>query len=253
MVKYGFIFYAFLSFFNCMIRPTIPIEEVLQHRFQDKKLLIMALTHRSFGSDNNERLELLGDRILDAIISEYLYKEYPKDLEGALSKRRGLLVQEGTLVKIAHEQFNLSLYLRFGSGEKLTKNEQNEWVCRPSILADAFEAIIAAIFLDTDFEYTRKWVLTQYQPYFAQTPTIIKDSKTRLQELCNQQKLPLPAYELLQITGQDHAQTFHIQASITLKNNTIQTAIGSALTRKKAEQIAATELLSKAQNVPIKK
>lgn len=208
----------------------------LGYTFKDKKLLHRALTHRSVTGPNNERLEFLGDAILSFIIAEALCEHFPKLHEGELSRLRANLVKGVTLAKLARE-FKLGECLILGIGELKSGGFQRE-----SILADAFEAIIAAIYLDGGLETCRELVLM----WFAQRltdPTAmnkLKDPKTVLQELLQGRKMELPEYTVLKIVGEAHAQTFHVQCNVPGIDFVTQAA---NTTRRKAEQGAAEEFL----------
>lgn len=208
----------------------------LGYQFKDESLLAMAITHRSFSANNNERIEFLGDSLLNMIIAEALYKRFPNLREGELSRIRALLVSGKTLAELANE-FNLGLFLRLGAGEKNTGGHR-----RNSTLADAVEALIGAIYLESGFEVCRERVLS----WFESRITVLnpesshKDAKTRLQEFLQARKLPLPDYQLLDTEGADHQQTFIVSCSVSLLKSTIS-ASGSS--RRKAEQAAAEKVL----------
>lgn len=207
----------------------------LNYRFKDLSLLQASLTHRSVRGENNERLEFLGDSLLNFIIASELYRVFTYAKEGDLSRLRATLVKGETLAEIAQE-FNLGDFLRLGQGEL-----KSGGFTRKSILADAFEAIIGAIFLDSNFETTRERVLS----WFASRIKDIhlndqKDSKTRLQEYLQSQRLPLPQYDILSIEGEPHAQLFHIECRVH-GLPFVTHSIGAS--RRKAEQLAAEKFL----------
>ena len=208
----------------------------LGYQFKDESLLAMAITHRSFSANNNERIEFLGDSLLNMIIAEALYKRFPNLREGELSRIRALLVSGKTLAELANE-FNLGVFLRLGAGEKNTGGHR-----RNSTLADAVEALIGAIYLESGFDVCRERVLSWFEPRIAvlNPESSHKDAKTRLQEFLQARKLPLPDYQLLDTEGADHQQTFIVSCSVSLLKSTIS-ASGSS--RRKAEQAAAEKVL----------
>lgn len=206
------------------------------YQFKDESLLAMAITHRSFSANNNERIEFLGDSLLNMIIAEALYKRFPNLREGELSRIRALLVSGKTLAELANE-FNLGVFLRLGAGEKNTGGHR-----RNSTLADAVEALIGAIYLESGFDVCRERVLSWFEARIAvlNPESSHKDAKTRLQEFLQARKLPLPDYQLLDTEGADHQQTFIVSCSVSLLKSTIS-ASGSS--RRKAEQAAAEKVL----------
>ncbi|POP53221.1 ribonuclease III [Zhongshania marina] len=208
----------------------------LGYQFKDESLLAMAITHRSFSANNNERIEFLGDSLLNMIIAEALYKRFPNLREGELSRIRALLVSGKTLAELANE-FNLGVFLRLGAGEKNTGGHR-----RNSTLADAVEALIGAIYLESGFDVCRERVLSWFEARIAvlNPESSHKDAKTRLQEFLQARKLPLPDYQLLDTEGADHQQTFIVSCSVSLLKSTIS-ASGSS--RRKAEQAAAEKVL----------
>lgn len=213
------------------------LSKKLGHNFKTEALLKSALTHRSVKAENNERLEFLGDSIVNFVIAEALYAKFPKEREGKLSRLRANLVNGETLAEIAQE-FELGQYLNLGPGELKSGGQQ-----RTSILADAVEAIIAAIYLDADMNTCRKCVLSWYQTRLetVNQQKTIKDPKTRLQELLQSRKLPLPSYEIAKIEGDAHAQTFNIECRVTGVDHL---AKGRGSSRRRAEQQAAREFLA---------
>lgn len=207
----------------------------LDYKFKNLDLLTAALTHRSVRGLNNERLEFLGDSLLNFIIAEQLYKNFLVAEEGELSRLRALLVKGETLAEIAQE-FKLGDYLRLGPGEL-----KSGGFTRKSILADAFEAIIGAIYLDSDFPTACKCVLRFFESRIKKVHLITKkDPKTRLQEYLQAKHLSLPRYEILSIEGEAHAQLFHIECRVSGLSY-VTTSVGS--TRRKAEQLAAEKFL----------
>jgi ribonuclease-3 len=210
----------------------------LDYRFSQPELLQRALSHRSVGSDNNERLEFLGDSILSYVISVELFQRFPTVDEGRLSRLRASLVKGDTLAVVARE-LSLGDYLQLGPGELKSGGFR-----RSSILADAFEALLGAIYLDSDIDAVQRVTLRLFnERLLAINPeTALKDPKTRLQEYLQSRQLPLPSYEVTQITGKAHAQTFTVRCCID-ELETVVTA--EATSRRKAEQMAAKLILEK--------
>ena len=208
------------------------------HRFADPGLLQQALTHRSAGAPHNERLEFLGDGIVNLLVAEVLFQRWPKADEGALTRARAELVREASLAAIARH-LELGARLTMGPGEMKSGGHR-----RDSILADALEAVVAAIYLDAGFESCRATVLPWFEQSLAALPVGKpgKDAKTRLQEWLQGRQRPLPSYELVSESGDDHAKTFTV--SCTIIDPTL-TAEGEGSSRRNAEQAAATALLQK--------
>ncbi|MDO8465920.1 MAG: ribonuclease III [Gallionella sp.] len=220
-----------------LIRP-VPIKQNsvlcnrLGHVFAQPQLLQRALTHRSYASDHNERLEFLGDSVLGCIVAKYLYDTYPQLSEGELSRLRSNLVKEETLAILA-QQLDLGGYLKLGEGELKSGGFR-----RPSILADAMEALFGAVFLDSGFADAEKVVLSLLVPYLAQVDvqTLGKDAKTLLQEYLQGKHIPLPAYSIITTQGHAHEQSFEVECAIpSLKISTR----GEGSSRRNAEQQAA--------------
>jgi len=212
--------------------------ELDSHRFADPGLLQQALTHRSAGAPHNERLEFLGDGIVNLLVAEVLFQRWPKADEGALTRARAELVREASLATIAR-RLELGARLTMGPGEMKSGGHR-----RDSILADALEAVVAAIYLDSGFEACRAAVLPWFEESLAALPVGKpgKDAKTRLQEWLQGRQRPLPAYELVSESGDDHAKTFTV--SCTIIDPTL-TAEGEGSSRRNAEQAAAAALLEK--------
>lgn len=207
----------------------------LGYEFKNVDLLQTALTHRSVRGQNNERLEFLGDSLLNFIVAEQLYRSFSSAREGELSRLRASLVQGETLAEIAQE-LELGDFLRLGPGE-LKSGGFN----RKSILADAFEAIIGAIYLDSTFEVCREKLLKWFDSRIKELHLAIqKDPKTRLQEYLQSKHLPLPQYEILSIEGEAHAQLFHIECRVLGLPHVTESKGPS---RRKAEQLAAEKYL----------
>lgn len=207
------------------------------YRFKDPQLLQLALTHRSVSSTNNERLEFLGDAALDAIISEFLYQEFPNADEGELTRTRASLVKKETLAKIARE-LDLGGAIRLGEGEL----KSGGWR-RASILANTLEALIGAILLDGGEAACREQVLIWYADLIADIDPSksLKDPKTQLQEALQALNLPLPIYETVDVSGPAHNQTFTISCRVGLLAEPI---IEQEHSRRRAEQKAAAAALS---------
>lgn len=220
-----------------MIKPIAELARRLGHQFSDPSLFELSLTHRSCGKRNNERLEFLGDSILNFVIAEALYAKFPEAREGQMSRLRALLVKGETLSEIARE-LGLGEYLRLGSGELKSGGFR-----RDSILADAVEAIIGAIYLDTDMDCARGFILSWYQTRLQALDLneTLKDSKTRLQEFLQSRREALPKYELLSVEGEAHAQTFHIRCEVSLLDTATE---GVGNSRRQAEQEAARAALA---------
>jgi ribonuclease-3 len=207
------------------------------YQFSNENLLEDALTHRSKGSVNNERLEFLGDAILGVVIAEALYRRFPKATEGELSRFRAALVKKETLAELARE-FSLGDYLRLGPGELKSGGFR-----RDSILADAMEAVIGAIFLDSDMLNARDFVLRCFEGRLENLSEdqAFKDPKTRLQEYLQARRLDLPTYEVVATHGSEHAQTFEVHCRIP---GLAEPVVGRGTSRRKAEQAAAKQALS---------
>lgn len=207
----------------------------LGYTFNDLSLLKTALSHRSVGKNNNERLEFLGDSVIGYVMAEELYLRFGDENEGNLSRYRSLLVKGDTLAGIAR-QISVGQYLRLGGGELKTGGFR-----RASILADAMEAIIGAITLDSDIEQARSCILTWYKDRLDNIKTLdLKDPKTRLQERLQARKFELPQYKIISINGKEHAQTFQVDCHVKELGLTI-TAEGSS--RRAAEQKSAELML----------
>ena len=207
------------------------------HAFGDVALLEQALTHRSAGSPHNERLEFLGDALVNQFVAEALYLRWPKADEGALTRARAELVRESALAGIARE-LKLGERLVLGPGEMKTGGHR-----RDSILADAVEALVAAIYLDSDFATCRGAVLPWFAAMIEALPPpnkVGKDAKTRLQEWLQGRGKPLPSYAVVEEGGEDHARVF--RASCTLAEPAVSTE-GEGSSRRAAEQQAAEAAL----------
>jgi ribonuclease-3 len=208
------------------------LQRQLGYQFNQLNLLKQALTHRSYASLNNERLEFLGDGVLNFIVAHQLYQRFQKLAEGDLSRLRAQLVKEATLFEIAQE-LNIGDFLNLGEGELKSAGWR-----RPSILSDALEAIIGATYLDGGFASAEALVLKLYEDKLENIdPKVIdKDAKSKLQEYLQSKKMDLPDYEVTSIEGEAHAQTFKVSCTIAKRNiNTL----GEGTSRRNAEQEAA--------------
>ncbi len=214
------------------------LELALGHAFADRSLLLTALTHRSHSSPHNERLEFLGDSILNGVVARELFDRFPDLPEGDLSRLRANLVRQDSLHQLALS-LSLGSHLRLGEGELKSGGAQ-----RPSILADALEALFGAIWLDAGFEAARAVVLALYAGMFKRIVPgqPIKDAKTRLQEYLQGRRLPLPKYSLIGTEGEAHAQHFKIACDIETLHIRTEGGGGS---RRSAEQVAAERALEK--------
>lgn len=212
----------------------------LGYTFINNDLLTLALTHSSHnGVANNQRLEFLGDAILNMVIAEYLYQNNPDANEGYLTRIRSNLVKQDTLSIIA-KKYSIQKAIIFGMGERKGGGCNKE-----SILADTIEALIAAIYLDSDLSTVKNLIINWYssENYLQSTaalPLCLKDAKTVLQELLHSRGLALPIYKILKITGKPHHQTFKISCTVSGINEPIY---GTGASRKKAEQDAAHKIL----------
>lgn len=219
---------------------TATLETALDYHFQDASLLEQALTHRSHGARHNERLEFLGDSVLNFVVAAMLYNRFAKIDEGDLSRLRANLVKQSALADIA-QRLSLSQYLRLGEGELKSGGFR-----RPSILADTLEAIFGAIFLDAGFDAAQQTIAKLYMPILqgVDPKTLGKDPKTLLQELLQGRKLDLPAYTVVATHGAAHSQMFDVECSIPALNIKVLAA-GSS--RRAAEQLAATQAIAAVQ------
>ena len=214
------------------------LQSKIGYQFKDLALLQQALTHRSAATKHNERLEFLGDAILNLSIAEALYHQFPRCNEGELSRMRATLVREPTLAVLAR-RFELGDYIALGQGELKSGGFRRE-----SILADCVEAIIGAMSLDSNLAVTTQIVRQWYQPLLLEIKPgeKQKDAKTRLQEYLQGRRLPLPAYHVTDIKGEAHCQSFTVECNVP---NLEGTFIGKGSSRRKAEQAAAEQILIK--------
>ncbi len=214
------------------------LEESISYTFKNRSLVKQALTHSSYANEHrgqgipdNERLEFLGDAVLETVSSEYLYNKFPDKPEGELSKIRASMVCEPTLAKCAVD-FDLGNYLRLGKGEEALGGRQ-----RDSILSDTIEALIGAVYLDGGFEAAKELILRKILTHIGEEDLFV-DSKTKLQEIVQEQRKK-PEYELINEEGPDHNKTFTV--SVSVDGNVLGTGIGR--TKKAAQQKAADEAL----------
>jgi ribonuclease-3 len=218
--------------------PLDRLQQRLAYRFADAALLERALSHRSIGSRNNERLEFLGDALVNFVVAEVLHATKPTAEEGALSRLRASLVREESLARLARE-LDLGDVLRLGESELKSGGFR-----RDSILADAFEAVLGAIHLDGGFDAARAATLRLFAPLLEQLPDAesLKDPKTRLQEWLQARSRPLPRYEVLAEEGPAHARRFSVSCSLADDDSSTFAQAGS---RRVAEQQAAAAMLER--------
>lgn len=213
------------------------LSKSIGYSFKDPSLLVQAITHRSAKGQHNERLEFLGDSILGFVIAEALFEQFPKHDEGDLTRMRSSLVKGITLAEIGRD-FDLGEYLILGPGELKSGGHR-----RDSILEDAIEAIIGAVYLDSDIKACKALILA----WFANRLSDIKpgheqkDPKTRLQEYLQGRKIPLPVYDVIDTTGQSHNQQFTVRCSTQVIDHEV---IAKGTSRRKAEQEAAQQVLA---------
>ncbi|CDT21764.1 ribonuclease III [Vibrio coralliirubri] len=225
-----------------MNSPIDKLERKIGYQFNDADLIHLALTHRSAAGKHNERLEFLGDSILSFVIADDLYHRFPKVNEGDMSRMRATLVRGHTLAELGRE-FELGDYLKLGPGELKSGGFR-----RDSILADAVEAIIGAVYLDSDTETVRGIILSWYQSRLdaIQPGVSQKDPKTRLQEFLQGRRNPLPVYTVTNIKGEAHNQEFTVECEVAGVDKPV---IGKGTSRRKAEQAAAETALEQISNV----
>jgi ribonuclease-3 len=215
----------------------------LEHEFSNPRLLQQALTHRSFSADHNERVEFLGDSVLNLAVAGLLYERLSELPEGDLSRVRANLVKQDTLHKLA-VQLGLPLLIRLGEGEAKSGGQK-----RPSILADALEAVIGAVFLDAGFDKADRLVRRLFQDVEI-NPTmqaIGKDPKTELQEWLQGRKMNLPIYRVVGTLGAAHKQTFDVECEIS-EFGRAERGIGGS--RRAGEQAAAAAMLAYVKTLP---
>lgn len=219
------------------------LRQSLDYEFQDVALLQQALTHRSAPGPNNERLEYLGDAVLDVVVSEVIFRKRPAASEGVLSRIRASLVKDSALAELATE-LDLGQHLILGSGEKKSGGYR-----RSSILADALEAIFGAVYLDAGFEESRRVIYKAYGERLQNLPESAarRDPKSRLQELLQAKQIELPAYNVETVTGKAHRQFFEVSCTIAALDTV---TIGRGPSRRQAEQEAATKMLVLVEESP---
>jgi ribonuclease-3 len=218
------------------------LEQRLGYNFAERVLLEQAVTHRSHGAVHNERLEFLGDAVLNCAIAQILFQKYGRLNEGDLSRLRANLVKQQSLAEIA-ERLVLSDFMRLGEGEMKSGGFR-----RPSILADTVEAIFGAVFLDSGFEAAHAMIGRLFEPVLkAMDPkTLGKDSKTLLQEYLQGKRVSLPVYTVVETRGAAHNQEFEVECAIPKFEVSVR---GTGRSRRAAEQSAAKQALEAAQNV----
>lgn len=206
----------------------------LGYSFKNSKWLKLALTHRSANEENNERLEFLGDAIVNFVVAEALYHKFPRAQEGELSRWRATLINRETLGKLGRD-FDLGRYLHLGMGELKSGGAERE-----SIISCAMESVIGAIYLDGGFAVTHECLMRWYQPLLdaLTSASSHKDPKTQLQEYLQKKHLPLPAYDVVSIDGEGHQQIFTVSCIVQDKK-----IIAKGTSRRRAEQEAAMNML----------
>ena len=206
--------------------------KVLNYKFKDEGLLKRALTHSSAGKESYERLEFLGDAVLGVVTAEALYKRYPDETEGRLSRLRAAIVNRDSLARIAVLS-HISAHIVLGEGERRAGGSD-----RPSILSDVMEAIIGALYLDGGIEACKNFVGQWFESEMDKIQELpnVKDPKSMLQEWAQSQKLDLPLYEVIATAGKAHNQIFRVSCAIEGRK---EMTYGEARSRKKAEQEAA--------------
>ncbi|HVE43869.1 MAG TPA: ribonuclease III [Gammaproteobacteria bacterium] len=207
----------------------------LNYEFIQPELLTIALTHRSKGSNHNERFEFLGDAVVNFVIADILFHQYPSATEGELSRWRATLVNRDTLAELGRN-FDLSQYVLLGHGELRSGGNQ-----RHSILSCAMEAVIGAVFLDGGFDVVRKKIMEWYQPLLLSLSSAAshKDPKTVLQEFLQRHRKSLPVYRVVGIAGEAHQQIFNVSCEVAGAGQ----VLGKGTTRRRAEQEAALAML----------
>ncbi|HAU92154.1 MAG TPA: ribonuclease III [Alteromonas sp.] len=214
------------------------LSQRLGYQFSNVELLQQALTHRSAAKQHNERLEFLGDAVLGMVVAQALFKRFPTVPEGKLTRMRSTLVKGDTLAELGREA-DVGELLKLGPGELKSGGHR-----RSSIIADAMEAILGAIYLEAGLDTTAEVILRLWQSRIDKLDPNEhpKDAKTRLQEFLQSRKLPLPVYEVVDISGKDHDQTFVVHCQIESLGKPMK---GTGTSRRKAEQQAARNALEK--------
>ena len=218
-----------------------PLERLLGLSFTDPTLLQEALTHKSAGTPNYERLEFLGDAVLELVVTEQIYRLHPTLDEGAMTRMRVALVRRESLAEVA-KRLQLGRYLQFGQGER-----KSGGMHRASILADSFEALVGAVYLDGGFEVAREVIKAQFDWDKLQTISAdgLKDSKTRLQEWLQAKNLPLPDYGVVKTEGREHDRVFTVRLTASALDEAVE---ASASSIKWAEQAAAALALEQLEH-----
>ncbi len=213
----------------------------LDYQFNNLELLKTALTHRSVGKNNYERMEFLGDSVLGLVITDALFNLYPDEAEGVLTRLRSYLVKRETLSKLAREM-NLGENIKLGAGELKSGGWRRE-----SILANTLEAIIGAVYLDSDFTTSQNVVLAIYDAELKSLDVnkVGKDPKTVLQEILQSKKMPLPVYTVINEFGEDHKKTFVITCQVAGLDQIIE---ANGRSKRFAEQLAASKALMLLEN-----
>ena len=208
------------------------LEDRIKYTFKNRSLLDEALTHRSFGTPNNERLEFLGDAVLNLVIGRYLFERHNDLPEGELTRVRSVLVDQDGLTRISRD-LDLGNYLRLGAGEQKTGGSE-----RPSILSDGVEALFGAVYIDSGFESVERVIQYLYSSYLENTDPreLSKDPKTKLQEFLQGMRLGLPDYQVIDILGEAHDQEFVVECRVSTFD---VAARGNGRSRRSAEQEAA--------------
>ena len=218
-----------------------PLERLLGLSFTDLTLLQEALTHKSAGTPNYERLEFLGDAVLELVVTEQIYRLHPTLDEGAMTRMRVALVRRESLAEVA-KRLQLGRYLQFGQGER-----KSGGMHRASILADSFEALVGAVYLDSGFEVAQEVIKAQFDWDKLQTISAdgLKDSKTRLQEWLQAKNLPLPDYGVVKTEGREHDRVFTVRLTASALKEAVE---ASASSIKWAEQAAAALALEQLEH-----
>jgi ribonuclease-3 len=218
-----------------------PLLQALGRGFSDENLLDLALTHRSAGGRNNERMEFLGDALINVCVADALYRRHANLEEGDLSRLRANLVNQEALAEVARE-LDLGVYLTLGPGELKSGGHR-----RASILADALEALVGAVFLDAGFAAAQDVVLRLLDTRLSSPPSTesLKDSKTRLQEVLQARDMPLPVYTVESVRGEPHRQTFRVSCKVAVLDINAE---GEAGSRRAAEQEAARNALERIEH-----
>jgi len=221
------------------------LSKKIGYSFTQPELLIQALTHRSAKGQHNERLEFLGDSILGFVIAKALFDKFPTHNEGDLTRMRSSLVKGVTLAEIGRD-FNLGEYLILGPGELKSGGHRRE-----SILEDAIEAIIGAVYLDSNIAQCKQLILSWFEERLnaIKPGNEQKDPKTRLQEYLQGRKIPLPVYDVIETSGQSHNQSFTVSCVTEVINTDV---VAKGTSRRKAEQAAAQQVLAELEKVRIK-